>query len=380
MARSALLSLASIGLFTGALVFSFMGCYGDVADVKGNCDDDGNPCTIDMCASGATVHAPAVDGETCALGANAGKCAAGSCQLDCLTAANGMAGACNCAADSECPTDELCATWDCTAGQCARTPKPDGVVDTLKDADCQHVVCEAGKANTKQDDADTEDDDKGDCRIPTCKNMAPNFDAAPLDIRADMPNDCKTFKCTVDGPGFDVNNMDAPLAMECVEFVCNSDGSSDPKNASKGQKCSTGACDGAGACKLEDGQACVNAPECLSGNCADGVCCNDTCTDECKSCALSGKVGTCTNILTLDNDLSYTDPVSMTPNVNCSAPFYCNGSGKCLGGFGAPCTTGSGCLGGVCAMPSKLCLGAKDEPCQNGGQCASGTCTMNKCT
>lgn len=53
-------------------------------------------------------------------------------------------------------------------------------------------------------------------------------------------------------------------------------------------------CDGAGACKKENGQGCASASDCSSGFCVDGVCCNSACTADAtgiNTCAS----GTCTN-------------------------------------------------------------------------------------
>ena len=44
------------------------------------------------------------------------------------------------------------------------------------------------------------------------------------------------------------------------------------------------------------GAFCADKPECASGNCAQGVCCATACSGACKSCALSGTMGLCTNV------------------------------------------------------------------------------------
>ena len=46
--------------------------------------------------------------------------------------------------------------------------------------------------------------------------------------------------------------------------------------------------------------------ECLSGNCAQGVCCATACMGACRSCALSGTMGICTNVPTGAPDPSQT--------------------------------------------------------------------------
>src|SRR6476469_2375310 len=52
-------------------------------------------------------------------------------------------------------------------------------------------------------------------------------------------------------------------------------------------------CGGGDGGKKANGQVCGCAGECASGFCADGVCCNVACSDTCKSCALTGSMGTC---------------------------------------------------------------------------------------
>ncbi len=41
---------------------------------------------------------------------------------------------------------------------------------------------------------------------------------------------------------------------------------------------------------------CNDGGECLSGFCADGVCCNTACTGQCEACDVTGKVGTCSPV------------------------------------------------------------------------------------
>ena len=41
------------------------------------------------------------------------------------------------------------------------------------------------------------------------------------------------------------------------------------------------------------GDTCADASECLSGHCADGVCCDYACERVCEHCALDGQEGHC---------------------------------------------------------------------------------------
>jgi|GEM_PF-4372092 len=57
-----------------------------------------------------------------------------------------------------------------------------------------------------------------------------------------------------------------------------------------------------------------NPSQCLSGYVADGVCCDTSCTQTCKSCNLAGHLGTC-----------YNDPYG----ISCLTTGTCDGSGNC---------------------------------------------------
>ena len=159
MARNSLRAMLSIGLSATTLVFSFLGCgsvYEDVSTGVGSCEDDKNPCTIDTCTTGATVHTPATDGDVCSLGNNPGKCqkndmgTTSRCVLECESNPE----KCKCATKVECPEDETCATWDCNAGQCARSPAREGeLIDGAQTTnDCKKTICSQGNIEIANDD------------------------------------------------------------------------------------------------------------------------------------------------------------------------------------------------------------------------------------
>jgi hypothetical protein len=371
MARSALLGVSSVGLFVGTLVFSFIGCYTDETMKKGECQPTNmalDECMVAKCNADGTpapVPVPNAERKVCFRGENEGICVDGACALTCETEMT----PCKCSSDAACPSDKQCVDWACTMGECKSTLTADGtLVDPLQMGDCKKSVCQGGMPQTVADAADLPDN---------------------------TPKDCKQPACNGDVPTQDPDTTDIPDATGCTSFTCNAQGTAEPMNAPIGTACAAGACDSAGMClaclpKEEwdvcktpcpvpkcEGQPCLADAECKNA-CVDGVCCDKPCTEECKACNVMGAVGKCTNIPYLGNDLSYTDSFG-NPNVPCAAPYFCNGSGKCLGGSLAPCTSDAACLGGDCA-PANLCLGAKDEPCMANGQCASGTCTNNKCT
>lgn len=106
------------------------------------------------------------------------------------------------------------------------------------------------------------------------------------------------------------------------------------------------------------GAACVEAADCSSGNCVDGVCCSTPCTGVCESCALAGKIGSC-------------EPVAdgMDPAQECSAvdsdeaptPARVDGGADEDGGAGSGGSDGGVQLnppdGGIARVPG-ACAGA----------------------
>lgn len=90
-------------------------------------------------------------------------------------------------------------------------------------------------------------------------------------------------------------------------------------------------------CQLANGQPTTNATECLSGNVADGVCCDTPCDEPCRACNIPGKAGTCGDL-----GAGQSDPTG------CAAPNVCNGVGGCRKSLGMACTTHAQCESGKC--------------------------------
>lgn len=123
----------------------------------------------------------------------------------------------------------------------------------------------------------------------------------------------------------------------------------------------TGLCDGAGGCKKNVGQGCALAAECLSGNCADGFCCNTPCLGLCQACSNlkkgSGANGSCGFV-----------GVGLDPDDECGGITNCSGGGTCaLLPLGATCSLNSECQSGFCVdgnCCNSLCQGAC-QACSN---------------
>ena len=201
---------------------------------------------------------------------------------------------------------------------------------------------------------------------------------APQETDADK-GDCKKVICDATGALVTaLDDTDVPAPSECAEFAC-AGGQKVPKPKAAGLACTGGKCDGKGACTTGLGDKCSSDDSCMSGHCVDGVCCNESCTGECKSCGNPGSEGTCSNIPRLRPDAKYTDPVFLDPNATCDTVALCNGAGKCLKLKAKGCNVDGDCLSAKCA-PQKVCYGATGETCNGDGQCASEICNGGTCT
>jgi hypothetical protein len=112
-------------------------------------------------------------------------------------------------------------------------------------------------------------------------------------------------------------------------------------------------------CKKPLGQTCTGNPDCVSGQCVGGVCCNTACDDGCRSCRINGKVGTCS-------------PPSTTETCDDGRDNNCNGSvdENCCGGRNQRCCTdqqqkNQGCEAGNACDAGRICraCGGNGQPC-----------------
>lgn len=163
----------------------------------------------------------------------------------------------------------------------------------------------------------------------------------------------------------------------CNPYLCSGVSNDCPTSCTSNSNCvSTYFCS-ASQCvpKYQLGTACTNYTQCLSGYCADGVCCNESCSGQCDACtaALGASAnGTCT-LLTgpgspvcspyVCDGVNHNCPTSCTSSAQCISGYYCNGS-YCTPKKqpGASCTTPGECAYGFCA-DGYCCDTACDQPC-----------------
>lgn len=152
---------------------------------------------------------------------------------------------------------------------------------------------------------------------------------------------------------------------------------------------------------LGTGQLCQHDDDCGNSGlkCADGVCCNEACTDSCKSCNQVGALGICSPLAAGANPAHGT--CGPDPTTSCGRDGTCDGAGQCRKyGNSVECKPGScdvttnqetpvsRCDGaGACVTPAPLdcgfyvCNGSacwanctSPAQCKNMTACNSGQC------
>ena len=168
-----------------------------------------------------------------------------------------------------------------------------------------------------------------------------------------------TGASTCDGAGKCVT----PNASPCFPYQC---GAGVCKNSCTADfDCAPPAVCINGSCGLKgNGQACAAAAECLSGFCAQGVCCGTACQGACQSCALATSLGTCTNV-----PFGASDPQGTCHdmgNATCGTDGFCNGSGACrLYAAATPCAPPS--------CPATSATLTSGRTCDGKGTCQAAT-------
>src|SRR6185312_5739999 len=89
-----------------------------------------------------------------------------------------------------------------------------------------------------------------------------------------------------------------------------------------------------GSCGLKaNGAPCTGANQCASGFCTEGVCCDTGCSDGagqsglCRSCKVSGKVGTCSAVAAGGADPKNRCVATSPSAGNCANDGTCDGAG-----------------------------------------------------
>lgn len=351
-----------------------------VCDGIGNClQKSGTNCG----AAGDCLTGYCTDG-VCCDGACTDPCKAcnvmGSVGM-CANVASGGDDAPTCTGTNSCDGTGLCkrdngqpcgAATDCSSGVCA-----DGVCcNTTCDDSCKSCNL-AGSIGTCTFVANDTVDPTGPmpCNNPyrcdgtgVCKGLN--------GVTCAMGAQCLSNYCV---DGFCCNNVCDQLCKACsgaltggTSGICSGiTNGTDPSNECPNGTCTgNGTCSGIPALKIL-GASCTTAGECMSGFCADGICCSEGCTGTCKVCT---GLGICGNIAN-----NTQDPAAANP---CIGAYRCDGAGTCKGLNSVPCMMDSQCLSGYCTDGFCCNNRCSDSLCKS---CAStlnaaadGTCSFTK--
>ena len=292
-------------------------------------NEDGNPCTNQTC-SGSEPSFPPVAANT--------PCPNGVCNP------TGLCVGCN--ETSNCSPAGTCKTVSCVNTVCSYVNVPNGQ-DTKSDCNpnppCGHsgecngngacafvaggTVCAAqtcsGSVQSNPDtcngggacsDGGTQNCAPYNCGGSSCKNSCSgNGDCVANFACQTATSTCKRAlgqPCGTD-PNLCASNFcrdgvccNQACTTDCYECAASAGTCTPtPKNNDDGScSGSNESCDGAGNCKLAQGEACTQADgsECLSGFCVDGYCCNTACNAICQACSSAltpaPQNGVCTNV------------------------------------------------------------------------------------
>jgi hypothetical protein len=185
----------------------------------------------------------------------------------------------------------------------------------------------------------------------------------------------------------------------CDPFSCDPNAKACYGACSSNSQCVNGhVCDASGSCgKRMIGGGCAKDADCLSGFCANNVCCNVACQGPCVSCALPAREGTC-----WPTEAGVADPNKLCADQgapSCGTNGKCDGLGSCARYpadtecaisvcYGSKLNTSATCDGlGTCRPPGlvncspfRCTEGActvtckADSDCDVGIACVNGTC------
>jgi hypothetical protein len=162
-----------------------------------------------------------------------------------------------------------------------------------------------------------------------------------------------------------------PDSLPCSPYVCN--GTTCFNACASDQNCLTpNVCNGSSCGKKARGASCSDPVECQSTFCAQGVCCDTACTDSCQSCALSGALGTCSNVPT-----GSSDPAEACPDQGAGT---CGTTSKCQAGTCQKYAQGTACKDSTC--PAQTTTFTPGSTCDGAGACVTpgpSSCFPFKC-
>jgi hypothetical protein len=298
-----------------------------------------------------------------------------------------------------CGCDAECKSTHCVEGVCCDTACTNGCQTcTAPDAGGTCLLRTAGSKPRKPADCTADSptscgldgtcDGAGACRnwgpTVTCQGGTCNGNSVVGAYACDGLGSCKPGVTLMFCLPYRCDTTSGTCFSSCTDqSQCDSQHSCDFSMASCGQ--------------AGPGEACKNDDGCISGHCADGVCCNIACQGACVACNLPGRLGTCMPV-----DSGKPDPRGVCKDqgaATCGHNGTCDGVGGCSNYardtqcLQPSCTgnrlnTSGTCDGlGTCRAPGvqdcepfRCADGECTKSCQTDGDCAPGNvCNSGSC-
>ncbi len=254
----------------------------------------------------------------------------------------------SCSASNECQST-FCAQGVCCNAACAGACTSCALPGSL--GTCTNVPNDASDpAGLCADQGAASCGTNGKCQAGACQKYA--HGTACEDSTCPSSSTTFTPGSTCDGQGACVT----PAASSCFPFqcgvnVCDSSCTTDAECAAPAV-CTNGSCGLKGI-----GQTCADTTECMSGFCAQGVCCDGACSGTCQSCVLSGSLGHCANIA--DGGTDPRGRCADNGSAACGTDGACDGKGACrIYAAGTACMAASCAAGASTLTQTRTCDGA----------------------
>ncbi len=346
----------------------------------------GTVCKSGTCSGDAVVGAFACDG--------AGRCKPGPTTICAPYSCDATKGACfgACTLSSQCVAGQQCVNASCgkkmKGASCGKNA--DCASAFCADGVCCNVACQGGCVSCAlpdrlgtcwpidQGDADPRgvcvDQGASSCgSTGTCDGFGGCTKYAPetVCIAASCTGTRRNTPGTCDGLG----TCRPQGVQNCSPFLCA--GGSCTQACTSDADCDAGHACVNGRCGLENlGQPCGVGTECLSGICAEGVCCDDACAGACHSCALASSMGHCTPLAAgaVDSKNVCIDEGATT----CGENGRCDGSGGCQKYKEGTICAPDGCSGNV-YTPVSTCSATGQCTPPDSLPCAPYVCNGNTC-
>jgi len=197
------------------------------------------------------------------------------------------------------------------------------------------------------------------CVVEHCANGSEDDDETDVD--------CGGVDCAGCDNGQACTDPADCLSGACVNAICAA--CSGKIDCPDGNYCASGVC----VRQKPLGANCADAMECSSDSCVDGVCCESSCA-ACHACNIGGSLGTC---------------VALPNGSGCDDGIFCNGTDSCNAGSctdhsGYPCLDNSSSCNDACDESTQACTGYEGDyaPCNVGGcndYCMYGGCQYGGC-